>query len=216
MNLITIVLADDHHLVRQGLSALLASQPDFTVVGEAADGIAACEVVERTQPTVLLLDLVMPGVGGMEVLRRVRQLSGHTRVLVLSMHANEAYALETLRAGATGYLLKEAQASELFLAVRSAAAGRRFLSPPLSERAIDAYLARTQETAFDGLQALTEREREILVLAAAGRSSTQIASQLIISPRTVETHRANLMRKLHLRNQAELVRFAIQNGLPVP
>jgi DNA-binding NarL/FixJ family response regulator len=209
----TIVLADDHHIVRQGLRALLEAEPGFSIIGEAADGLGAVEIVERAQPDVLVVDLVMPGLSGLEVIRQVRQRSPRTRVVVLSMHADESYVLEALRNGATAYVLKRCTATELVRAVREAADGRRYLSPPLSDRAIEAYLRRTEASELDPYETLTAREREVLHLAAEGRSNPEISSRLYISPRTVEAHRAHLMRKLGLKNQAELIRYAIRRGI---
>ncbi len=140
----TIVVADDHQVMRQGLLALLEAETDFRVIGEAGDGLETCQLVERLEPNVLVLDLMMPGLNGLEVARRVGRRSPHTRIVILSMHSNEAHVLEALRNGATAYVLKESSASDLVNAVREAAAGRRFLSPPLSERAIDAYMHKVE------------------------------------------------------------------------
>jgi DNA-binding NarL/FixJ family response regulator len=210
---LTLVLADDHHIVRQGLRALLKTVPDFELVGETADGREVLRLVERLHPDVLVLDLMMPGLSGLEVTRRVSHRGLKTQVVILSMHANEAYVVEALRSGATAYILKEADADELVRGIREAAAGRRYLSPPLSERTIEAYLRKTEAAAMDALQTLTNREREIMQLAAEGHTSAEIAKRLFISPRTVETHRANLMRKLGVRNHAELIHYAIRRGM---
>jgi DNA-binding NarL/FixJ family response regulator len=210
---LTLVLADDHHVVRQGLRALLQTEPDFHLVGEAADGQEVLRLVERLHPDVLVLDLMMPGLGGLEVTRRVRQRFARTQIVILSMHANEAYVVEALRLGATAYILKEADARDLVRGIREAAAGRRYLSPPISEDMIEAYLRKTDSATFDPAQTLTKREREVLQLAAEGHTSAEIAKRLFISPRTVETHRANLMHKLGLRNQADLIRYALRRGI---
>lgn len=210
----TIVLAEDHHVVRHGLKAVLAAERDFKLVGEAADGLEAVRQVEQHQPKVLVLDLTLPRLHGLEVARQVKTASPQTRVLVLSMHANEAYVLEALRNDAAGYLLKDDSGANLVRAVREVAAGRRFLSAPISELAIQAYIQRkTSDTAQDMFEALTDREREVLQLAAEGLSYAEIAGKLFISPRTVETHRTNLMRKLNLKTQTDLVRFAIRRGI---
>jgi two-component system response regulator NreC len=213
MSMTTIVLADDHHVVRQGLRSLLEAEPDFSVVGEAGDGLEAAQLVERLQPDVLVLDLMMPGLNGLEVTRQVSQRSSRTHVVILSMHPNEAYVLEALRAGATAYVLKESTSAELVRAVREAVAGRRYLSPPLSERAIEAYMQKAKSAALDPYETLTAREREVLHLAAEGHANAEIADRLFISRRTVETHRANLMRKLGLRSQTDLIRYALQRGI---
>jgi DNA-binding NarL/FixJ family response regulator len=216
MSPITVVLAEDHQVVRQGLRALLDTEPELSVVGEAADGLEAIGLVERLKPDVLIVDVMMPSLGGLEVTRRVRQRYPHTRVVVLSMYANEAYVLEALRNGASGYVLKEASAADLVQAVRRAAQGRPYLSPPLSERAIEAYVERAGTGALDLYETLTAREREVLHLAARGLSNPEIAARLSISPRTAETHRANILRKLRLQGQTELVRYAVQRGILPP
>lgn len=211
--MIKIVLADDHLVVRQGLRALLSAESDFSVVGEAGDGLEVLRVAERLKPDVLVLDLMMPGLTGLEVSRQVGKLSPQTRVVVLSMHANEAYVLETLRNGAYAYVLKDSGAEDLVTAVRQAAAGHRFLSPPLSERAIEAYQFRAGASSADPYETLTDRERQVFQLAAEGHTSTEIAARLGISPRTAETHRTNLMRKLNLRGHSELIRYALRRGI---
>ena len=208
----SIVLADDHHVVRQGLRALLEAAPDLFVIGEAADGATAVERTVRLIPDVLILDLVMPG-NGLDALRQVTQQVPRTRVVVLSMHSSEAYVVEALKGGASAYVLKDATASDLVRAVREVMAGRRYLSPPLSERAIDAYASRAHAATAEPHEALTARETEVLRLAAQGRSVQQIALELSISPRTAETHRANLMRKLGLHSQTDVVRYAIRHGI---
>ncbi len=210
---ITIVLADDHPIVRRGMRALLESKADFAVVGEAADGLEAVRVVERLRPDVLVLDLMMPGLSGLEVLRTVRQRAPETRVVVLSMYSNTAFVAEALKNGATGYVLKGCTEENLVRAVREAAAGRRFLSPPVTDIAIDAYIEQTRAAQFDPHETLTAREREVLQLTAEGLTSPEIAARLHISPRTVEHHRANMMRKLGLGNQTDLIRYALRRGM---
>jgi DNA-binding NarL/FixJ family response regulator len=213
---VSILLADDHPIVRRGLRALLEAEPDFCIVDEVDDGLDAVERVERLQPDILVLDLMMPGLNGLEVTRQVGQRSPGTHVVVLSMYANEAYVLEALRNGATGYVLKKSSPDELVQAVREAVAGRSFLSRSLSQRAIEAYRQKAQEIPRDRYDRLTNREREVLHLAAEGYANAEIATRLSISPRTVEMHRANMMRKLGLSAQADLIRYAFQRGiLPV-
>ena len=213
MRTTTIVLADDHQVVRHGLRSLLEAEPDFSVVGETGDGLEAAQLVERLQPDVLVLDLMMPGLNGLEVTRQVSQRSPRTRVVILSMHASEAHVLEALRSGAAAYVLKESTSAELVRAVREAVAGRRYLSSPLSERAIEAYMKKAESAALDPYEMLTAREREVLHLVVQGHTSAEIADRLFISRRTVETHRANLMRKLGLRTHTDLIRYALQRGI---
>jgi DNA-binding NarL/FixJ family response regulator len=210
---IRIVLADDHEVVRQGIRALLEAQADFEVVGEASDGLQVADLVEREKPHVLVVDLMMPGLGGLDVARKVRRRSPKTRIVVLSMHASVPYVYEAMRIGVTGYVVKDAGASELVGAIREAAAGRRRLGPPLSEEMIEAYARKAEDTSIDLHETLTAREREILHLAAEGMSSADIARRLGISPRTAETHRANVMRKLGVRNRADLIRYALSRGI---
>lgn len=210
--MITIVLADDHHIVRQAMRALLETVPDFKLVGEAGDGLEAVRTVERLTPGVLVCDLMMPALNGLEVARQVAQRT-RTRVLILSMHSNDAYVSEALSNGAAGYVLKDCQSSELIHAIREIVAGRRYLSPQISERAIELYGRKFGNMPEDPYQTLTTREREVLQLAAEGHTNAQISERLFISPRTIETHRANLMRKLGLQNHGELIRYAVKRGI---
>ena len=210
---VSILLADDHPVVRQGLRALLEGESDFRIIGEVGDGLEASQLAERLQPDVLVLDLMMPGLNGLEVARQVSQRSPRTRIVILSMHSNEAYVLEALRNGATGYVLKDSSAADLVRAVREVTAGRRYLSPPLSERAIEAYTQKAKVAALDLYETLTTREREVLHLAAEGHTNREIADRLHISPRTVEVHRANMMHKLGLRTQTDLIRYALRRGI---
>lgn len=213
--MITVVLADDHPIVRQGLRTLLEVQDGCEVVGEAADGLTAIDCIARLRPDVAILDIQMPDLHGLEVARRARAKSPRTRVIMLSMHADEPYVLEALRHGVSGYVLKGAATTDLVTAVHAAMAGQRFLSAPLTERAIDAYAQRADDAArpLDRYELLTAREREVLQLAAQGLNNPDIGDRLAISPRTAETHRANLLRKLGLVSQTDLVRFAVTRGL---
>lgn len=213
--MITVILADDHDVVRRGVRSILEADGQCTVVAEVADGLAAAQSVEKLKPTLLFLDLSMPRLHGLEVLKQVRTTSPQTKVIVLSMHNDEPYVVEALRAGAMAYMLKGAESTEIARAVSEVLAGRRYLSGPLSERAIAALTNRTADPA-DSLAALTPREREVLQLAAEGLGTTEMAEKLFISPRTAETHRSNLMQKLGLQNQTDLVRFAIRKGLIQP
>lgn len=209
---IRVLVADDHPVVREGVRALLAAEPDLEVVGEAEGGGDVPTLVDRLRPDVVVVDLVMPDHGGLEVTRELTRRFPWTRVLVLSMHESEAYVVEALRCGASGYALKRAPPAELMRAVREVAAGRRYLSPPLTERAVDAYARRAAQLS-DPYDTLTNREREVLVLVAEGHTNAAIGERLFISPRTVETHRAHAMKKLGLRTPADVVRYALRRGI---
>lgn len=210
---ITIVLAEDHQVVREGLRRLLDAQPDFMVVGEVADGLQVVALVERIKPRVLVTDLMMPGIGGIEVTRQVQKRAPGTRVVVLSMHIADALVLGALRSGAAGFVPKDAPGAELVHAVREAAAGRKYLAPPLVETLITAYLDQDAAQPPELYDTLTAREREVLQLSAQGLTSKEVARRLGLSPRTAESHRANLMRKLRLHTQTDLIRLALQRGL---
>jgi DNA-binding NarL/FixJ family response regulator len=212
---ISVLLADDHAIVREGLRAVLQTVPDLHLAGEAADGQEALRLLDRLKPDVLVLDMMLPGLNGREVARQAAKRAPRTKVVILSMHADPAYVVAALQAGAAAYVVKEAGVEELVKAIREAVAGGRYLSPPLSESALGDYARRAGGTPADPYESLTPREREVLQLTAEGHSGAAVAERLFISPRTVETHRANLMRKLGLRNQKEMVRYALQRG-PVP
>ncbi len=213
--MITIVVADDHQVMRQGLCALLKMQPDFQVVGEADDGEAAIKLVERFHPDVLVLDMVMPGINGIEATRRVRLLSPSCAIVILSMYGAEGYVREAIQAGAKGYVLKKDSADELASAIREVLAGRHYISPSLTQKAIDSYIGISSRQAKP-YQMLTPRERQVLHMMAAGCASAEIAAKLSISPRTVEFHRANIMQKLGLHTQQELARYCIEEGIIPP
>ncbi|MGZ4779175.1 MAG: response regulator [Thermoanaerobaculia bacterium] len=209
----SVVIADDHEVVRQGVRALLRSDPSLRIVAEAADGAEAVRMVEKHRPDVLIADVAMPVMNGIEVAREVARVSPRTRTIILSMHASEVYVVDALRSGAAGYVLKDSRSNELLEAIHHVLAGRRYLSPPLSQRAIDAYLEKIESSGIDLYETLTPREQQIFRLAAEGQTNHDIAAQLFISSRTVETHRANVMKKLGLRTHTELVLFAVRRGL---
>jgi two-component system, NarL family, response regulator NreC len=210
---IRIALAEDHKLVREGLRALLKSEPCFELVGEASDGLQAVEIVEKLKPDVLLLDLRIPRLHGIEVLRQLRDQQ-HTKVVVVSMHSDEPYVIEALKNGVSGYVLKDCPSTELIQAIRTAAAGGQYLAESLRQKAISATLKRLVP-GVRGPQ-LTKRELLVLELAAEGKTSAEIASTLFISRRTAEAHRANLMKKLGLKTQTDLVLYAVRNGMISP
>ncbi|MBI4790012.1 MAG: response regulator transcription factor [Chloroflexi bacterium] len=209
----TIVLADDHHIVREGLRALLAREPDLVVVGEAADGLAALELVERNRPDILIVDVVMPGLNGLEVTRRAHEKFPETRVIVLTAHPAENYVVQALKNGAMGYVVKSVTYDVLAQAIHEVSQGRRYLSPPLSERALDVYVQAADHSDSDLVATLTCREQEVMQLALRGLTNAEIADCLCVSPTTIATHRANLFQKLGLHSQAELVKFALGHGI---
>ena len=210
----TIILAEDHQVVRESLRILLEAWSDIHVVAEAGDGLEAQQLVEKHQPDLLIADMMMPGLSGLEVARAAKRLSPATKVIVLSMHDAESYVVEALAAGVAGYVLKKASSKELIFAIRQVLAGILYLSPSLNERAIQAYMQRAQESRGDDpYDALTPREREVFQLAAEGLSNPQIAERLSLSPRTVEMHRGNLMKKLALNSQTDLVKYAVKRGM---
>jgi DNA-binding NarL/FixJ family response regulator len=213
---INIVLADDNDITRRGLYSLLEAQPGFSVVGEIDRGTEVVETVKRLRPEVLVLDLVMPELGGLEITGQIAQQCPQTRILILSPYHEEAYFLEAFRRGATGYILKNTSVDDLTQAVREVVADRRYLSPSLSDRAIESYIdiQRIQkDPTLDAYGTLTNREREVLHLVLDGHTNAAIAEQLVISPRTAETHRANMMRKIGVANYRELLRYAMRRGI---
>ena len=212
----TIVLADDHAIVREGLRRLLEREPDLQVVGETGDGLEAVHLIERLQPHIALLDLTMPGLSGLEVIRQVAKVAPDTKVIVFSVHAADPYVLEALKQGVAGYVLKGSSNEELMWGVREVIAGRHFLSAPLSEQILQRYLDSLQTDEMDPYETLTRREREVLHLAAEGHTSEQIAERFSISPRTVKDHRLHLMHKLGLASQTDLVRYALRKGILPP
>jgi len=212
MSTIRIVLADDHALVRAGLRMLLEKLPGVKVVGEAGNGREALEMVKTVTPNILLLDVSMAGTGGLEALPRIVKDFPSVKVLMLSGHANEEYVLRALRCGAAGYLLKDAAAEELGLAIKAVVQGQTYLSPPVSRTVVDSYLQRAATAEVPGEQP-TARQREVLKLIAEGRNTKEIAHLLGISIKTAEAHRLQLMERLDIHDVAGLVRYAIRTGM---
>lgn len=211
---ITVFLADDHGVVRDGLRSILEAQPDLSVVGTAGDGRLAVHQVQQLRPDVVVMDIAMPALNGIEATQRIRDTCPDTEVVILSVHATTEHIYRALEAGARGYLLKESAGQEVVDAVRAAHAGRRFLSQQITENVIDGYLRQRQDVpARSPLERLSPREREILQLVMEGKSSAEIAETLYLSPKTVETYRSRLMQKLGVGDLPGLVKFAIQNGL---
>ena len=211
----SIIVVDDHQMMRQGLCALIKEQPDFQVVGDAGDGEEALRLVERFHPDVIVLDMAMPGLNGVEVTRRVIQDSPTCAIVILSMYAAEGYVREAIEAGAKAYVLKKDSAEELVSAIREAIAGRHYISPSLTKKAINSYVGMSSHQS-ESYRNLTARERQVLQMVAGGSTSVEIATKLFISQRTVEFHRANIMRKLGLNTQHELTRYCIEQGISPP
>ena len=214
MTPLRILLADDHTLVRAGIRALLAQMPDIEVVGEAGDGREALALVKALRPDVLLMDIAMTGMSGLEAAAQVKKECPGVKVIILSMHANEEYVMQALRAGAAGYLLKDAASVELELALKAAVAGQTYLSPMISRQVIETYVARVGDIVPPDL--LTPRQREILQLVAEGKSTKEVAFALEISVKTVETHRAQIMERLEIHDVPGLVKYAMRAGLIPP
>jgi two-component system response regulator NreC len=206
---IRILLADDHKLVRQGFRLILLSQPDMDVVGETANGREAVELARSLQPDVVVMDVTMPELNGIEATRRIREISPRIRVLALSVHRDSVYVREIVRAGAEGYLLKESADTDLLAAVRAVAEGNSYLSPEVSGAILKDY----RKHVTNSLDLLTSREREVLQLIAEGKTNKDIAGTLNLSVYTVDGHRTRIMDKLNLHSVGELVRFAVRNGL---
>jgi len=208
--MVTVALADDHVVVRQGLRLLLESDPEFSVVGEAVDGIEALELVKRHKPKVLIVDLMMPNMDGLETTRRVSRLKSKTRVIILTMYGDEAYLLDAIGSGAAGYVVKESCGADLFQAIRDVVAGRRYLSPLLSEAHTRGYLQKFQAILLKRAPMLTTRERKVLQLVLEGTSNCDIGARLKISLRTVESHLANFVQMLGVKPGYVFMPSAVQ------
>ncbi|HOM82347.1 MAG TPA: response regulator transcription factor [Armatimonadota bacterium] len=215
---IRLLLADDHAILRSGLRLLLSEQPDMEVVGEAADGEEAIEKTRELNPDILLLDITMPGVGGLEVLERIKKECPQVRVVVLTMHDDESYMERVMASGGSGYVLKKAADTELISAIRAVHQGGVYLHPSMTRALVNQLQRRSaaQERQSRLESKLSEREREVLKLIAEGYTNKEIADMIFLSVKTVETHKAHIMDKLELRSRAELVRYALDNGLLKP
>ncbi len=214
---IRVLIVDDHAIVRAGVRALLDATEDIEVVGEAQDAIQALTLTRERSPDVVLMDVSLPGASGRQAAREIRRLHPDTRVLMLTMHEDEGYFFEAVNAGASGYVLKEAPPADLLSAVRTVHQGGIAFHPALARRLMDDYLRRVRSgDEGESYQQLTDREREVLRLTAEGRSARELGEDLCLSPKTVERHRANLMRKLNLHNRSELIQYALRKGFLSP
>jgi len=214
MKRIRVLLADDHTLIRAGLRMVVDAQQDLTVVGEADNGREAVALAQTLKPDIVVMDIGMPSLNGIEAARQIREALPETQIVMLSMHSDEGYVLRALKAGAKAYLLKDSAEADLARAVRSAAAGKSFFSPAVGKVLLEDYMRKLQRTgAEDSYELLTAREREILQLVAEGNSSKEIAGLLNLSAYTVETHRARIMQKLSLRSIPDLILYAVRKGI---
>jgi DNA-binding NarL/FixJ family response regulator len=214
MKTIRVLLADDHNLIRAGLRLVVAQQADFLVAGEAEDGRQAVAMTEQLKPDVVVMDIGMPQLNGIEACLQIRQAHPEIEVVMLSMHSDEAYVLRALKAGARAYLLKDSAEADLARAIRAAAEGKSFFSPEVGKVLLTDYVRKLERTgAEDSYELLSPREREILQLVAEGKSSKDIANMLHLSVYTVETHRAKIMQKLNVKSIPELILYAVRKGL---
>ena len=208
---VKVAMIDDHPIVRQGLRNLLETEPSFQVIAEADDGITGLELVQRVRPDVLIVDLMMPGLNGLDLIKQVLKHLPRLRIVVLSMQSADSYVVEALNCGAAGYVLKETGPGEIIHAIKTVVAGERYLSPKLAQRVLDTSTGKKKVA--DPYDSLTAREREILHLIVEGNTSAQIAGRLVLSPRTVELHRSRIMKKLNLHNQTDIFKYALEHGI---
>ncbi len=214
MNAVRIVLADDHIVMRNGLRLLLERQPNLQVVGEAADGRQAVALIEKTEPDVVIMDIAMPNLNGIEATRQIVNQNPRTAVAILSMHSDESYVIRALKAGARAYLLKDSAEADLLAAVRALTEGKSFFSPAISKILVEDYMRQLNNRgAEDTYELLTTREREILQLLAEGRTNKEVANMLNLSLYTVETHRTHILQKLNLHSVPELILYAVRKGI---
>ena len=209
---IKVLLADDHQIIRDGLRSLLTNEPDIEVVGEANDGRATVEMTQRLKPDIVVMDITMPGLNGIEATRQVRAISSDIKVLALSMHADKRFVAGVLHAGASGYVLKNCAFKELIQAIHTVAVNQTYLSPTIADIVVESYVRHSPLPA-SSLSVLTPREREVLQLIAEGLTLKKIAATLCVSPKTIETHREQIMRKLNASGVAELTKYAVREGL---
>ncbi len=211
--MIKVIIADDHRVVLQGLGNLLERERGIEVIGQASNGLEAVELAEKLNPDVLVMDLMMPNLNGLEAARLLKKRTPNIKIIILSMHDSEPYIVQALRYGVLGYIPKESSAEELVKAIRTVFNGKRYLSNVLSNLIIDSFINRGESGALDPYDVLTERERLVFQMVAEGNSNSDVAEKVSISQRTVETHRANMMRKLGLTTQTDIIRYAIKKGI---
>jgi DNA-binding NarL/FixJ family response regulator len=209
---IRVLLAEDHHLVREGLKLLVDNQPDMETVGEAGDGRAAVRLAEELRPDVVIMDISMPGLNGLKATEALKQACPDVRILTLTRHTDEGFVHQLLRAGASGYVLKQSAPTELLGAVRAVAAGGSYLDPAIAGKVIDSFARSRTGSQAESRTALSERETDVLRLIARGYSNKEVAARLEISVKTVEVHKANAMRKLDMRSRIDLMRYAVLRG----
>jgi len=207
------LIADDHAILREGIRRVLNEQPGLTVVGEAEDGREALDMVERLQPDVVVMDIAMPNLNGAEATRQIRRRFPHTKVVILTMHENQQYLTQIVKAGATGAVLKRSAGTELLSAINAASHGQSYFSPSITSMLLEDYRVRLSGEGVDDPEVLTEREREVLQLVAEGKTNQEIADQLVVSIKTVQTHRAHLMEKLGAHDRTDLVKHAMRFGM---
>jgi two-component system response regulator NreC len=208
-----VLLADDHAILREGLRMVLDAQPQIAVVGEAEDGRQAVEMAERLHPDVVVMDIAMPNLNGLEATRQIKRRFPEIRVVILTMHENHQYLMQIVKAGATGAVLKRSAGTELLTAIRAASHGESYFSPSIAKMMLEDYRVRLDRDHVDDPEVLTEREREVLQLVAEGKSNQEIADALVVSIKTVQTHRAHIMEKLDMHDRTELVKYAIRTGM---
>jgi two-component system, NarL family, response regulator NreC len=208
-----VLLADDHAILREGLRMVLDAQPQIAVVGEAEDGRQAVEMSEQLRPDVVVMDIAMPNLNGLEATRQIKRRFPEIRVVILTMHENHQYLMQIVKAGATGAVLKRSAGTELLTAIRAASHGESYFSPSIAKMMLEDYRVRLDRDHVDDPEVLTEREREVLQLVAEGRSNQEIADALVVSIKTVQTHRAHIMEKLDMHDRTELVKYAIRTGM---
>jgi two-component system response regulator NreC len=210
---VKVLLADDHPVVRGGMRNFLEKEADFSVIGEAEDGLQAVQLAENLRPDIIVLDMMMPLLNGLEVLRQLAKRLPKTRIIILSMQSADPYVTQALKEGAAGYVLKDSAPDELVKAIRQVHGGQKYLSPQLNERLINRFIQKVDNDTLDPLAPLTDREREVLQMTAEGLTSIEIGEHLSLSPRTVESHRQSIMNKLAIDNHVDLIRFAIKHGI---